>query len=94
MNSPSSGTHTIDTNIEGSYCIIMKLGLINGTKERRRIDHGRRRRARGPMDHPSIHLSVREIDILLGGVKNTEVVNNLSKQQANGRTEWTHKKKK
>lgn len=43
---------------------------------------------------PSIHLSVREIDILLGGVKNTEVVNNLSKQQANGRTEWTHKKKK
>ena len=27
--------------------------------------------------HPSIHLSVREIDILLGGVKNTEVVNNL-----------------
>ena len=41
---------------------------------------------------PSIHLSVREIDILLGGVKNTEVVNNLSKQQANGRNGPTRRR--
>ena len=39
-------------------------------------------------DHPSIYRSVRravsEIDILLGGVKNTEVVNNL---RTDGRTD-------
>ena len=45
------------------------------------------------MDHPSIHLSVREIDILLGGVKNTEVVNNLSKQQADGRNGPTRRRR-
>lgn len=37
-------------------------------------------------DHPSIRRAVSEIDILLGGVKNTEVVNNLlSPSVRNGR---------
>ena len=48
-------------------------------------------------DHPSIYRSVRravsEIDILLGGVKNTEVVNNLSKQQADGRNGPTRRRR-